>query len=232
MVTVLPCHSLLFDLDGTLVDTAPDLCGALNHVLRLHGRAPLPLESVRHLVGGGARTLLARGFGRETEPRPGEEEAFDQTVAEFLDYYEAHLADHSRPFPGVREALARLAEAGFALGIVTNKPEQLTRPLLHQLGLDAFFPCVVGGNTLTVHKPDPAPLFHALACLGRPSRGAVMVGDSETDADAAHNAAIPVILVTYGYTRGRSVEEMSPALTVSHFGDLPECVRFHSPAEN
>ncbi|MBF0191331.1 MAG: phosphoglycolate phosphatase [Magnetococcales bacterium] len=222
MNTPLVCRALLFDLDGTLVDSAPDLWRAMNHVLTLREAPLLPLERVRHLVGHGARALLARGlFDAETEP-PTDDLLFEQAVGIFLDYYQDHLTDHSRPFPHVMSTLQSLSDQGFAMAVVTNKPEHLARAMLRQLDLDRFFPVVIGGETLPRRKPDPLPVRHALEQLDIPATLGVMIGDSETDLQAARNAGIPVILYAHGYNRGQDVRELQPDRVMDHFGQLPE----------
>ncbi|MBF0614116.1 MAG: phosphoglycolate phosphatase [Magnetococcales bacterium] len=226
MTNPIPCTALLFDLDGTLVDSAPDLWRAMNHVLTGRHLPPLPLERVRHLVGHGARALLARGLhGEQAEP-PQNDPGFESAVAEFLEFYQHHLTDHSRPFPAVPEVLAHLASQGYAMAVVTNKPETLSKAMLAQLELDRFFPVVVGGETLTTRKPDPAPLLYALEQLGVPAHSGVMIGDSETDHQAARQAALPSILCTHGYNRGEPVASLAPDRVLDHFNQLPGFLRF------
>ncbi|MBF0181947.1 MAG: phosphoglycolate phosphatase [Magnetococcales bacterium] len=226
----LPCRGVLFDLDGTLVDSAPDLWGAMNHVLTSRGREPLPLDQVRHLVGNGARTLLARGFWGEGAEPPNGDDAFEEAVAAFLDHYRLHLVDHSRPYPGVPEALESLTRQGIPLAVVTNKPERFARSMLEQLGMASRFALVVGGDTLPTRKPDPAPLHHALESLGAPAGLGVMVGDSEVDLEAARNAGIPVILHARGYNRGIDVRQLRPDRVMEHFDQLSELLSFSSSA--
>ncbi|MBF0271032.1 MAG: phosphoglycolate phosphatase [Magnetococcales bacterium] len=232
------CRALLFDLDGTLVDSAPDLWRAMNHVLALRQHPPLPLERVRHLVGHGARALLARGLFDENTDPPADDPLFEQAVTAFLDYYRDHLTDHSRPFPAVIPVLQSLADQGYAMAVVTNKPEHLARAMLEQLDLDRFFSVVIGGETLPRRKPDPLPIQHALAQLDIPATLGVMIGDSETDLQAARNAQIPVILYAHGYNRGQHVRALHPDRVMDHFGQLPEFLhlsretRIGSPCHN
>lgn len=220
-MTTLPCRTVLFDLDGTLVDSSPDLWQALNHVLA-HRRLPLVShQQVKHLVGNGARALLARGFwGPEAEPPAVEDADFQAAVQDFLAYYGDHLTDHSRPYPGVPETLSRLRAQGLTLAVVTNKPEYLTHKLLAGLDLDQHFPLVVGGDTLPHRKPDPRPLLHALAALSTPPAAGVMVGDSDNDILAAQAAGCPVVAVTYGYMRGRPVADYHPDRIIDRFAEL------------
>ena len=186
----------IFDLDGTLVDSAPDLAGAMNAVLTAEGLRPVPPRDVRPLVGDGARALLVRGHAENDVPFPGGE-AGDALVARFLAHYAEHLADETRPFPGAEALLDRLAAAGAALAVCTNKPERLTWPLLDRLGLTDRFAVVLGRDSLPRHKPDPLPLLAILARTGR-TRG-VMVGDTATDRDAARAASMPFFLASFGY---------------------------------
>lgn len=224
----LTCRAVLFDLDGTLVDSAPDLCSALNHVLAGRGVATIDQAKVKHLVGNGARALLARGFwGEEAEPPAVEDDFFKAAVADFLAFYGDHLTDHSQPYPGVPETLESLRREGFQLAVVTNKPEYLTHRLLAGLGLDHLFEAVVGGDTLPQRKPDPAPLLHALAGLGTPPHRAVMVGDSDNDIFAARAARCPVVAVSYGYARGRPVAELNPDRVVDRFEQLAPLLALH-----
>ncbi|MEO5362232.1 MAG: phosphoglycolate phosphatase [Magnetococcus sp. DMHC-8] len=214
-------QAVLFDLDGTLVDSAPDLCGAMNHVLTGRGHPPLALQQVRHLVGNGARTLLARGFwGEEAEP-PADDPGFEAAVADFLDYYRDHLTDHSRPYPGVEAALHTLRQRGLALAVVTNKPAALALSMLERLQLREHFARVVGGDTLPQRKPAPEPLQHVLAHLGVAPRQAVMVGDSAVDVEAARATGCPVVLMSHGYRRGVTAWQLHPDGVLDHFEQLP-----------
>lgn len=219
--------TILFDLDGTLADTAADLCETMNAILVRHGRVRLPQERVRHLVGGGARLLLERGF-RET----GEEassELIDQTFHEFISYYSAHIADHTQIWPGVLPMLDRLADAGVGLAVCTNKVESLSRQLLDALDLSRYFPVVIGGDTLSVRKPDPEHLFEAVRRLGGEKHAAIMVGDSETDVDAAKNANIPSICVSFGYSTA-PVEVLGADRVIHHFSEFPAALSGLMPA--
>ncbi len=209
---------ILFDLDGTLADTAADLCETLNVILEMHGRERVPEERVRHLVGGGARLLLERGY-RETG-EPASEEALDLSFHEFIDYYGRHIADHTKLWPGMRDQLDWLSERGALMAVCTNKVEGLSRKLLEMLGIDHYFPVVIGGDTLPVKKPDPEHLFEAIRQLGGMRENAVMVGDSETDVHAAKNAGIPCVCVSFGYTRV-PVAELDAEAVIDHFDEFP-----------
>jgi phosphoglycolate phosphatase len=189
---------IVFDLDGTLVDTAPDLTASLNHVLASERRPPIPAQTVRMIVGHGARALIERGFTETGEPVLPE--TLNGLVDRFVRYYAAHIADDSAVFPGVREALGRLKDAGAALAVCTNKPEGLARALLDAVDLTAYFAAVTGGDTLAVKKPDPAIYRETIRRAGKADGMSVMVGDSPTDVATARAAGVAVIAVTFGYT--------------------------------
>jgi len=214
----MPRPVLLFDLDGTLADTAADLCETLNVILEMHGRRRVPNERVRHLVGGGARLLLERGYSETGEP--ASEEMLDLSFEEFIDYYGRHIADHTKLWPGVRDQLDMLAERGALMAVCTNKVEGLSRKLLGMLGIEHYFPVVIGGDTLPVKKPNPEHLFEAIRLLGGERDHAVMVGDSETDIDAAKNAGLPSICVSFGYTRV-PVADLGADAVIDHFDAFP-----------
>ncbi|BCW89803.1 Phosphoglycolate phosphatase [Alphaproteobacteria bacterium SO-S41] len=190
--------SLVFDLDGTLVDTAPDLSGAMNAVLRAHGRVAVPDADVRHMVGRGARALLERGFA--ATGAAASTEALDGYFDEFIAYYGAHIADGSVPFAGAREALARFQAEGHSLAICTNKPEALSRNLLDALDLTRFFGTIVGADTLPTRKPDPLVLLKTIELMGGDPKRAVMIGDSEVDAETARMAGVKLVIFTFGYS--------------------------------
>ncbi len=219
-------RTILFDLDGTLVDSAPDLWRATNHVITLRGRSELPLELVRDYVGNGARYLLARGLWGLGATPPEDDPDFEATVTAFLDYYRQHLTDHSFPYPGVVETLETLKRLNCPMAVVTNKPEFLTHLMLDDLDLTRFFPVVVGGDTLAERKPHPLPLHHAISRLQGTAATTVMVGDSETDALAAKNAGCKLILVSHGYNRGEPLEDLHPDGIIHHFNQLIELLGY------
>ena len=199
--------AVIFDLDGTLVDSGPDLTDAMNAVLRGEGLPELPEAEVRHLVGDGARALLRRGFEADGQAFP-HGAAGDALIERFLAHYRVHLADRTRPFPGAEECLARLSGAGAALAVCTNKPHGLAVSVLEALGLASRFEVVLGRDSLDRFKPDPAPL---LAILDRTGRGrGVMVGDTMTDVAAGRAAGMAVFFARYGYGTGGGRPE--PAL--------------------
>ncbi|GGD08087.1 HAD-IA family hydrolase [Aquisalinus flavus] len=189
---------VIFDLDGTLVDSAPDLANAMNHVLALEGHPPLPLEKVRGLVGNGARALLERGFA-EYDPAGIAEEEMQRHIGRFIDWYVDHIADESRPFPGCESMLDALAANGAALAVCTNKTEKLGFALLDATGLTDRFDTIICRDTLATYKPAPEPL---LECVNRTGRGrGVMIGDTMTDLSAALSAGMPCLIASFGYGR-------------------------------
>ena len=190
-------RTVIFDLDGTLVDTAPDLCAALNAVLTAAGRPELAVEDVRSLMGEGAVALIRRGF--EVTGAALGKAGLPAARSAFLDHYGANLARESRPFPGALDALAALSATACRLGVCTNKPEALSRRLLKATALDRYFGAVLGGDSLAVRKPDPLHLCATIEAVGGDAADAVMVGDSAVDVATARNAAIPVIVAAYGY---------------------------------
>ena len=206
--------TIVFDLDGTLVDTAPDLTNALNDVLTRRGHAAVSAEAVRSAVGHGARVMI-----EESLRRAGATDDIDQMLAEFLVHYEANIAAESRPFPGVLAALDGLAAAGARLAVCTNKREYLSRSLLQALEIDGYFGAIAGRDTFAVAKPDPGHLTGVIALAGgKPSR-AVMVGDSEVDLRTAKAAGVPVILVSFGYAAA-PIDGFAPEAVIDHFDEL------------
>lgn len=209
--------TVVFDLDGTLVDTAPDLAQAMNAVLDAHGRGHVPLAQVRHMVGQGARVLMAKAMAATGEPAA--DPLLDQLFDEFLEFYLAHIADLSTPFAGVERELKRCADAGYALGICTNKPESASHLLLDQLGLSHYFRSVVGGDSLAIKKPDAEHIHETVRRAGGRAGHAIMVGDSSNDIDAARNARVPVIAVSFGYTQ-TPVRELGPDIVIDHYDEF------------
>ncbi|MCP1673019.1 phosphoglycolate phosphatase [Natronocella acetinitrilica] len=197
---------LLFDLDGTLVDSAPDMADAVDAMLVQLGKQPVGEARVRDWVGNGARRLVMRAL---TGDMDGEVEAAraDQALTLFLEAYRAALCVRSRLYPGVREGLDALRGAGFRLACVTNKPELLAVDLVNQLGLAAHLPVVVGGDTTAERKPSAQPLLHALRQLDGSPQRAIMVGDSVNDISAGRNAGMPVYCVPYGYNHGMNIRD-------------------------
>ncbi len=212
---------IAFDLDGTLVDTAPDLIGALNRVLGEEGLPALPLAAARHLVGQGARALLVRGFAEAGRTLEGEEA--ERCVARFLDVYREHIADESRPFPGLAAALDALEADGARLAVCTNKPTAFARLLLEKLALSDHFVCVTGPDDAPARKPDPRHLLASIEAAGGAERF-LLVGDSLADVAAARGAGAPSIVVSFGYTDTPAAELGGDRL-IDSFEALPAACR-------
>ena len=212
---------VVFDLDGTLVDTAPDLIRALNHVLEREGLPPVPLKSARNMIGAGARKLIERGL--EVDGRAVSVADIDRLTRDFIDYYAEHIADASRPFDGLEAALDDLQAQGYRFAVCTNKLEWLSKRLLDALGLTPRFAAICGADTFGVAKPDPAILQQTVARAGAQLSGAIMVGDAGPDVGIARRAGIPVIGVEFGYT-DVPIAELRPDRLIGHFSDLPAAV--------
>jgi phosphoglycolate phosphatase len=219
-------HTVVFDLDGTLVDTAPDLINALNFVLQREGLPAVPLHSARNMIGGGARLLIERGL--EAEGRSASLEDITRMTADFIDYYAAHIAESSRPFEGLEGALDHLGSRGYRLAVCTNKLEWLSRRLLDELGLSSRFVAICGADTFGVAKPDPAFLRETVSRAGGQVQAAVMVGDAGTDVGVARRAGVPVIGVGYGYT-DVPIADLKPDRLIHHMRELPEAVESLRP---
>jgi phosphoglycolate phosphatase len=214
-------RTLVFDLDGTLVDTAPDLINALNFVLDREGLPPVPLASARNMIGAGARKLIERGL--ELEGRTAGIEDITRLTNDFIDYYAAHIADISRPFEGLEGALDDLATRGYRFAVCTNKLEWLSKLLLDQLGLSARFSAICGADTFGVSKPDPAILRQTVARAGGQLSSAIMVGDAGPDIGVARRAGVPVIGVGFGYT-DIPIADLKPDRLINHMNELPAAV--------
>jgi phosphoglycolate phosphatase len=217
--------TLIFDLDGTLVDTAPDLLAAANAVLAARNRPAIEPATLHHMIGFGARSLIAQAFTATGEEARAEEMPALEAI--FLDHYRAHLADLSRPFPGVEETLIRLKAEGAQMAVLTNKPHVLAGPLLEQLDLSRFFPIIYGAGSRGYVKPDPR-IFHDVVDelsggKGHGGRG-VMIGDSVTDLQTARAASVPCILMSYGYTPVPAAS-LGADVVLDHFAQLPDAIR-------
>ncbi|HEY1632429.1 MAG TPA: HAD-IA family hydrolase [Rhizomicrobium sp.] len=212
--------ALIFDLDGTLVDTAPDLLGALNAVLEAEGRRDLDTATLRHMVGFGARALIEQAM--EATGAPVTPEGLPALLDLFIDHYRAHIADASVSFPGVPETLAALGADGYRLGVLTNKPQELTGPLLEKLDLARYFGAIHGAGRYDYVKPDPRVFHHAVDELG--GGPALMIGDSKTDLLTGRAAQVPVILLSYGYTPEPAASLGGDAVT-DDFREVPGLAR-------
>jgi phosphoglycolate phosphatase len=213
--------TIVFDLDGTLVDTAPDLISALNVILEREGMPPVPLHQARTMIGAGARRLLERGL--ELDGRAASLADIDRLTTDFIDYYAAHIADASRPFEGLEATLDDLAAAGYRFAVCTNKLEWLSKRLLDRLGLSARFSAICGADTFGVSKPDPAILRETVARAGGHLSSAIMVGDAGPDVGVARRAGIPVIGVSFGYTEV-PMAELKPDRLIDRMSQLPDAV--------
>jgi phosphoglycolate phosphatase len=206
---------MVFDLDGTLIDSAPDMHLAVNRMLAGLGANPLSLPEIRTMVGDGASALIARALAARhcVTADPG------KALAEFLAYYEADPTAVTKTFPGVPETLERLRAAGLQLAICTNKPTRLTQMIIERLGISQYFTRVLAGDSMPFRKPDPRALMEVLNGFDTPPAATIMVGDSEVDAATAHGANVPFVLMTYGYHRG-PIDAISSIATLDHFGEL------------
>jgi phosphoglycolate phosphatase len=213
--------TIVFDLDGTLIDTAPDLVGTLNVLLAREGLPTLPFAEARNLVGGGARKMIERGL--QAEGRRHRQADIERLFPAFIAHYEAHIADASRPFPHLEDALDQLAHRGACLAVCTNKLEGLARKLLTALGLDTRFATICGQDTFAVQKPDPEILRQTIARAGGTPDRAIMVGDSMNDVATARAASVPVIAVDFGYT-DIPPSELGADRLISRFTELVPAV--------
>jgi phosphoglycolate phosphatase len=219
---VLKGATIAFDLDGTLVDTAPDLVGTLNLLLEQEGVPALPMDDARQLIGHGARRLIERGFEVQGQRVPDEQ--MDGLFLRFIDHYQDHSADLSRPFPGVVESLTALKAAGAKLSVCTNKLTGLSIPILERLDLARFFDSVIGADAAPAPKPDKRHLICAVEAAGGRIDHAIMVGDAATDAGAARAAGVPLVLVSFGYTEIPAAD-LDPDILIDHYDQLLEaCV--------
>ena len=222
---------IVFDLDGTLADTARDLIRALNAVLALENAPPVPMDKARDLIGAGARPLIERGLA--LDGKNVDAARLEALYRAFLDYYHAHIAVDTVLFPGVVDALIHLQAVGWRLAVCTNKIETHAVTLLRTLKVDGFFVAVTGKDTFPFSKPDPRHLLQTVERAGGDPARAIMVGDSRTDIDTARAADIPVIAVTFGYTPA-PVETFGPDVAIDSFAELPAAVlrlRSRSPED-
>ena len=213
---------IAFDLDGTLVDTAPDLIGALNDVLAECGLPGLTLDAARDVVGHGARAMVARGFAAAGQPLPPERVPI--LFERFIAFYRPRIAAQSRLYPGVTDTLDTLDSAGARLAVCTNKRTDLTMALLSALDLTERFAAIIGPDLAGAYKPDPRHLTATIEAAGGSPARAVMVGDAVTDREAARGANVPAILVSFGYSDPPAAE-LEPDVLIDRFADLPAAVR-------
>ena len=213
--------TIVFDLDGTLVDTAEDLVATLNAVLVSEGMVPVSVEALIAMVGSGARVMLEAAFA--AEGRALTPPVLDRLLATYMGLYEQHLADRSKPYPGAEAMLDRFAAEGWLIAVCTNKYESATRKLLGILGLSPRLAAITGQDTFAFRKPDPRHLTETIRLAGGAPDNAVMVGDSRTDIDTANAANIPVVAVDYGYSP-IPVATLDPTRVISHLDDLYDAV--------
>jgi phosphoglycolate phosphatase len=211
--------TVVYDLDGTLADTAEDLVAALNWLLAREGFAPLPVESAGSLLGAGGRALIKRGFAASGKTL--RLETIEALFADYLEHYNAHIVDRTRLYPGVDKTLAAFARAGWRQAVCTNKIESSAKLLITRLGIADHFAFVCGQDTFGVGKPDAKPLLETIAASDGASERAIMVGDSGTDIKTARAAGVRVIAVDFGYTEV-PVKELGPDRVISHFDELIE----------
>ncbi len=209
-------QTVLFDLDGTLLDTAPDLASALNATLQANGRAALPFEKIRPVVSHGGSALIQLGF--QLEPQHPQ---FESLRAQLLDYYQGHIADQTRLFPGMERVLSHIEGRGLSWGVVTNKPAWLTEPLLEALDLQRRAAGVVCGDTLKERKPHPAPLLHACKLIGTAPSQSIYVGDAERDIRAGHHAGMATLVALFGYLlESDHPEDWGASALIQHPADI------------
>lgn len=210
---------VMFDLDGTLVDSVPDLATAVDRMLVELGREPVGVERVRQWVGNGARVLVRRALAGGLDHSAVGEAETEEALARFLDIY-ADSHELITLYPGVHELLEALSTAAVELAVVTNKPERFVAPLLEQVGLGGYFRWIIGGDTLPQQKPDPAALLQVMRLAGVSQEQSLFVGDSRSDVLAARAAGVPCVAVSYGYNHGRPVAEEGPQLVVDSLAEL------------
>ena len=215
----MPAPLVVFDLDGTLIDTAPDLVATLNVVFEREGLPAVAYETARKLIGGGAKAMIARGI--EAEGRAITPQRLEELFADFIAYYSDHIADRSRPFPGLIDALDTLDGRGYRFTVCTNKLERLSVLLLTKLGIADRFDAICGQDTFGMQKPNPEVLTRTIAAAGGVAARAIMIGDSSTDISTARAAGIPVIAVDFGYSE-RPVAEYGPDRVIGDFAQLPD----------
>lgn len=212
---------VLFDLDGTLVDSVPDIAWCIDRMLAELHRPPAGETRVRRWIGSGAGRLVKRALTGEMDAEPGDMTLLRDAHARFLALYTDNTDERSRLYPGVREGLDYVKGLGCPIGCVTNKPERFTEPLLRSLGLYDDFGIIVSGDTLAKKKPDPLPLLHCAGQFGADPRQSVMVGDSVNDIQAARAAGFRVLCVSYGYNHGNDIGADGPDAVMASLAELP-----------
>lgn len=213
-------RAVIFDLDGTLIDSAPDIASALNEVLQRRGLAPFPLERVKEMIGGGIPTLIRRAL----EAHGVQPDDIQPLVADMLMVYAARATELTVPFDGAEDLLGRLASDSIKLAICTNKNQEITDIILRDLGLARYFSAIVGARHGLPRKPDPAKLHLILGEFGLAAADAVLIGDSGADAGAAKAAGMTLVLAEFGYCHS-PLAQFEPDATIAHLGEVPETLR-------
>ncbi|HVS77973.1 MAG TPA: phosphoglycolate phosphatase [Steroidobacteraceae bacterium] len=216
----MPPNLIVFDLDGTLIDSAPDLAAAVNAMLAEFGREPIAVPEVRRMIGDGVAMLVARALAARDCAQMDSERA----AGTFMRHYEARATAATTVFPGAEEALQALRAAAIPLAVCTNKPARIAEDILAGLGLGKYFARVIGGDSLPFRKPDPRVLLGLLAAFDAGPEGSLLVGDSEVDAATARSAGVPFVLMKHGYRRGPA-EQIPCMAALRSFGELPALVR-------
>lgn len=224
MTFPLAVRAVVIDLDGTLLDSAPDLARAANRMLAELRLPALPLDVIKSFIGNGIVNLVRRSLGAAGGEVADEDEC-SRALAIFSRHYEHDLSSETKPYPGVVEGLTRMREAGLRLGCVTNKAERFTTPLLRETGLARFFDVTICGDTLPEKKPHPMPLLHACERFAIPPHELLMIGDSANDTETARRAGCPVFCVSYGYSGGRDVAELKPDAIVASLLDAARLIQ-------
>jgi phosphoglycolate phosphatase len=222
-------QTIVFDLDGTLVDTAPDLIDTLTFIMLQEGLPALPFAAARKLIGGGARAMIERALAAEGRTCSAAE--LDRLYAAFIKHYAAHIADRSRPFPQLETTLDQLAAAGHRLAVCTNKLEWLSKRLLDTLSLAERFAAICGPDTFGLQKPNPEILRLTVRRAGGEVARTIMVGDSRTDIQTARAAGVPIIAVDFGYS-DVPIATLHPDRIISSFADLPAAVTGLAPSRS
>lgn len=212
---------IIFDLDGTLIDSAKDLALSINYMLEQVGHQTFSEETIDLWVGNGAQTLVKRALsGSETINENIDEELFEKSLTIFLDYYKNNLCVKTAPYPHVETTLKKLYSHGYYMAIVTNKPYDFVQPILKTLDIEKYFSYYIGGDSLSLKKPSPEPLLHVCQKLGISYKNSIMVGDSKNDILAANAANMQSIAVSYGYNYGEDISMYNPDITIDDFSDI------------
>ncbi|WP_456444256.1 phosphoglycolate phosphatase [Thiolapillus sp.] len=214
---------ILIDVDGTLVDSVPDLAWCVDEMMKALGREPWGETRVRDWVGNGVERLVRRALVGQLDGEPSDEE-FDKAYPIFLDLYAENTSKRSTLYPGVQEGLDYLKAQEYSLGCVTNKAEQFTLPLLRDLGIEDYFGIVVAGDTLPVKKPDPTPLLYAAEFFGAGPDQSLMIGDSKSDVQAARAAGFRIICMSYGYNHGEDIRTYEPDAVIDSMAELKDMI--------